>query len=975
MRDPLVDKIQTKIEIILSRAIVVACDEGIGNPGCTYDDTRFIYLVIEPLLELAFFDNNDDLKNQISSPNEYLKNFIYLILEGLKTTCYNCGKGFRCHLCHELQKGTSTQSKVPRKEGAVCNSNFLDFMKNYLEQNSTNFETSPGHKQIPPIFVNRLKIIIQSLFEYLDLICYQDQELEEKIEESIFMKADAEKIYVCYEHRTNTLARERKRLFSNARKYCVVLFESRAEDPQHIDRILSNSNIILPNSSLFLNSECCGYLCIKSRLNKNNSDALCSEINRFIRTHLQESGILCRVIKKSTLFLIQLACPLMRFINIIYLSTPELRYIVPEILFKQTNLAYNLFFNMGLYMGFRQHGYKILFCMLFHYDEGAQLFGQYYLSVFSDLLASMLKENNIRNYIHDITRKFIDSPNLLVYLVENGFLTRVIDFISLVLTNICFHRTLEFGMDRTFCNLCQRELFYFYDTIKTLKCVFLCPESMNIPSENLKNEVRKAGHRLIQMCDAFDNIPIMQLSKIVTLNFLNYNQFCQFIKKLYITVCHYFSWVVFFKDTACEIIGIFFTTLKNNQLDPTLYTPTGGLIYKLLHMRTVEHNPFLVYNLSQRLFYDVWTRCTANNVISLSFKNLTYEDLPYLIGICQAAMVTLSLEMGYVRNINKEVEYSWRYSQPEAFSHIFIQDFSAIQCLMSILDPDTFLKYLILNFFSEKAAKASIITPLALVVSMVSFTDNQLQKFLVFLYNVLTERHFVGKLMNPAAYFLERRIIHFLAIKERTPSEMKKFIKSCCLTCETLNNGSDSASVNEILNRISYNTNMDDNGNRYALVHLYYSLVNPFYFLNDSINMQELHENLYSFQSENKYIFQIHPIVDVQDHFQKMNDFVFSQVFLDLILTAFNRWCVCPLETRRSLDQLLMIVMMCLCLILTASRDPTIYYQYGKLITFIFGLDPFKSQGILKILISQYHTITNPIAQSIVNHFIFLSKN
>ncbi|KII72100.1 hypothetical protein RF11_00512 [Thelohanellus kitauei] len=379
--------------------------------------------------------------------------------------------------------------------------------------------------------------------------------------------------------------------------------------------------------------------------------------------------------------------------------------------------------------------------------------------------------------------------------------------------------------------------------------------------------------------------------------------------------------------------------------------------------------------MSQRLFYDVVSRCSANNILPLTLKRLIFDDIPLMMGCSQAAITAFSFEMGCFENVNGKVVFSWRYGQPVPFQHIFIQDFSAIQCMMSLLNHDIFLKYLLFNFFPVLATKATFSHSLADIFSIVPFSNDQLQKFIVFLYNALTERHFVGKLNNPASYFMERRIIHFLAPKERTLSEMKKFLKSCCMTCETFTNISEALSVNEILNNLSYTPKVANQVDRYSLVLRYYSYVNPFYFLNDSVNTQELHAKLHSLHFRKGYTFQIPPIVELQDHFRYINDFLFSSVFFDLIITAFIRWYISPLVSRSLLDHLLLAAMMCLCFILKLSQDPKINTEYLERKLFWFGRHKLLgNQSFLEVLIAEHHSIQNPITHSAVSYYIELSN-
>ncbi|KII72099.1 hypothetical protein RF11_00511 [Thelohanellus kitauei] len=423
MEETLLQEIQTKINLIIAKAMIVTCDEGIADPCSIYDDRRFIDLVIQPLLELAFIEQGDDLNNQSYSANELLKYFIDLVCAGWKNTCSVCERDFSCTLCQELPKGqtTLTQSSNQAEEGDICNGSNWGPVKNVFEPVPSKNDMINDTKPIPYVFIKRLKIILRSLFGFLEIICCQDQGLEERVEKWIFMNASVENIYGSYDNEAHIQNLDIDGLLTKARKHCVVLFESRTEDPQNTEIVLLNSNIQLQDPSLFLNAESCGYLCIKLLDYKYEGYEICGKIESFIRTCLPDSGIFCRVIKTCTLFLIKLSCTFMRFIKVTCLATSELHDIVPEILFKETSLPDNLFFNKGLYMGLRQHGYKILLDTILSFDKGSKYIARYYLKIFHMLFITILDDNNIRNYIFDITSKFMESPTLVVYLIENGF--------------------------------------------------------------------------------------------------------------------------------------------------------------------------------------------------------------------------------------------------------------------------------------------------------------------------------------------------------------------------------------------------------------------------------------------------------------------------------------------------------------------------------------------------------------------------
>ncbi|KII74704.1 hypothetical protein RF11_03923 [Thelohanellus kitauei] len=152
--------------------------------------------------------------------------------------------------------------------------------------------------------------------------------------------------------------------------------------------------------------------------------------------------------------------------------------------------------------------------------------------------------------------------------------------------------------------------------------------------------------------------------------------------------------------------------------------------------------------------------------------------------------------------------------------------------------------------------------------------------------------------------------------------------------------------------------------------------VNPFYFLNSIEVTMDIFDRLNTLYINGIYTFRLPPIIDLRPDFQRLNDFLFSYTYADMLLHTFFQWYTRPDSSFDNSEYLIIVIVMSLCLILKTSYESNIYDKYHRVINYLFGHHrQFGNRSILGLIHAETMCLRTPILDSMIDYLMELSKD
>ncbi|KII63923.1 hypothetical protein RF11_11422 [Thelohanellus kitauei] len=511
---------------------------------------------------------------------------------------------------------------------------------------------------------------------------------------------------------------------TDSRESCVMIFRLENERLEFAKSCLSFVNPPGKLANLLFELELSGYLCVRYRDTHDNCHVLRAKIEKFIRDNLPDSRMYCRVFKVYRLFFMKLACILIRFIARVCYDKSEICDLMSEMLFKQTTLLKKFFFNHALWRDIREYiTFFICFPTMLS-QKGAFNLAKFYLQNFNQLYSEVLTEHYLKGYVFRISLQFAASKKQFVYIIEHGVLCKILDFVS------CYLKSLGFGRGKSIANVLKKigtiNFSHFYDVAGNICQVLEFPVKNVEPSLEFKSELKKAASRLVQFCADFDDMEPLKIKDTHQVNEIRPYEVGALVLQLHTIFVPYVILLLNYDDIAQKIIREFIEMFKKDMEKFIANLSNQQAIERLLTLPNIERKQVSIFNLSQRLFFDILTECVVKHKLSDELKQKIFGDNVLLMWISQAAVTSISLEM-YLkagRLVNPSDHLSGLvslYHHPVMVHYLFMQDFNAIQFLISYMNPDIFLKFLLFNVCPSIRDKSSVTQPLTLILSLPEF--------------------------------------------------------------------------------------------------------------------------------------------------------------------------------------------------------------------------------------------------------------
>ncbi|KII60793.1 hypothetical protein RF11_03001 [Thelohanellus kitauei] len=571
-------------------------------------------------------------------------------------------------------------------------------------------------------FLNKFSRIILYLCELLEEMCVEDQsglytQIEEMIEIYLRDRDSHSKLDI---NQNQEISGRKAETNVNIRKSCLIIHNNSIDDLDNFTNNLINNyydkkyhgynyyymqseeiaNVIEAGMSDLKEN---GYACVLFMSDVEECHRQKQSIEDYLVSEAVPQSLNCRIVSVYRLYFMRLAQILMGVIYEYCFGKTQLCNILSDIVYKRTMLAHNFVINEHLLLkDFRSEMIVRILGIAKYSDTGRIYAAALFLNNIHTLYDHLISDNirNNKSFLI-LIEEIVYSPPVVVYLVENGFLCKMIDILSDSLKKI----GIKAGIDVV--NLykhkpIQQVLVRVLETSKLLNG--LLQISLNDIEVYSKFRMRllEAGKRLIQFCLDFDN---MQPSRKINSKKTERKDYDCLIS-LYASLVKIFSgmvkWLVYFDVVGRKILELFLKRFQEDIKRISEENSVDNLTSTIIKFCNAETENFSIFNLSHRVFIDLLMGCCVKGTLSGDIKEKIFGDENMLMWISRPAITALLAITNVVTfksgKQHENLEHLiFVYSKPN-ISYLYMQDFYAIQILISNLNPDLCLKYMPLQY-------------------------------------------------------------------------------------------------------------------------------------------------------------------------------------------------------------------------------------------------------------------------------------
>ncbi|KII74506.1 E3 ubiquitin-protein ligase UBR1 [Thelohanellus kitauei] len=974
------EQIDSCIDTIMTRALLMTSDNPESDPQKIYDSLQLHKLVITSIYDLLFEKFDTSTRNRFFSKDDALGRCMKLLTPSdIVYMCNDCSPNIFCPFCEECFKN-SIHFKHNCYTASVNHNMFChcgDSKSNKKSVRCGNHQIPKISRNLPEQFIKRIRYVIRSLFRYLELLCGDESSLNTYVEGRLLMSDDLEKldpennpkgIFSYFMSRRNT---------TNCQKWCVLIFRPEDESREYADSCVSFINPPGILANLQSNFESCGYLCVKYRDTLKNCQANSVKIQNFIED-LPRSGLHCRLVKVYRLFFMKLSSVLIHFIKESCLRRSELCDLISGIVFQETTLAEMFFFNRSLWNDIRYNlTFRIFMPTLFS-RKGALYLSEFYFQVFERLYSELLVNNDLRRYVFCIALQFVKSKTQLIYLVENGILCKILDFIS---DNF---KEYGFGVGVSISKILKqvgpRKWNTIYVASSDLKKLLCFAVNFIDPSDQIEPELQKTSIRLVQFCADFDDMESITLIDTSQEDGISPKDVHAVIGPLNYILIPYIMIILKFDDVANKILRELVRVFKKDMKRIIANLSTQRAIETLITHPNIGNKPFSIYNLSQRLFCNILARCLASHKLSEELKRTIFDDQVLLMWISQIAIASLSLEMKFksghlIDHCDYLSSMVSMYHGPLMIFYLFLLDFNTVQFLISSISPEHFLKYLLFNVCPSIRGKATVSQSLESILALPEFEDTLVvQQIFILIYNAITELRLNGDLKDSYYYLIERQHIRRLAFQCKIENIFINTILTDFAILNTSDPYSNTINIDEVLFNISSSLTPSQTGETQSIFPKYLNPGTPFHCLCTTEETKNIFQTLLCRYKNQVPNFLLPDVTSLKEDFKGMDNFLFSQTFLNFNIECFVKWYRNPELWKRDSPDIFLFILLCLCWILRVSKDRSICESYRERMFDFFGPQPkLENRSFMDIIENERPNSENPLVASMIDRFIDLS--
>ncbi|KII66607.1 hypothetical protein RF11_13768 [Thelohanellus kitauei] len=740
-----------------------------------------------------------------------------------------------------------------------------------------------------------------------------------------------------------------------ARKWCLIVFSDglNKSDPSKISETLKISRKDAKELTIEINSN--GYGCIKYLQDYNECAVFRSRCVKLFNKCSKKPMSLA-MIKVHHLYSIEVFSQLTGFINEYCSSKTQIYNLLVRILTQESTLINRYLFNEKfMCKSFRFRMINQILMLLTYSDVGKIYLARVYLENIDQIYDSYLQDHfDLNSLFPSLAIQFITTPCVIEYLVKNEFLYKLAKcFTSKVMNIIVVQETTLVDTNNQDSTVKMERILTMPDVMFGWLGVDLDIDSR---SSEFRADVNRTAEHFIQFCVDFDNLPLD-----FDTNYFDEenNYFIRLVLKLQDVIFRFVKSSISdrnsFAEKAEKLLRVFQRFEKENK------TMVENLTYMYDHRRNKT------FNLSRKLFIHLLIHGHVNDYLPCEAYKQVLGDENMLVFIIQPFVDILdSLFNFYGEKWHTELAYHKLtdfYNCSSKVPYLNMQLLYTLQILVSNMDPFGSLRHILYCTFPHLLPK----TPIESIHSTV--TDLWISKkcnfhyLLTVIFNVLCERYFIGKLKNWKESLFERRVIHFLAIRDRTREEILKDalnqIKIFKIEEEWLDT---------VLERVSLETRSPNSRVKFSLKPELYNIINPFHFMYNLLESRKALDRLNNLYEQNQCKFDVMEIADLKEEFMGMNKFIFSKELLILIQTYLERSLESHLNKVQKKESI-NLCLMCIALISKLTQNPHLKRLYNDDITYIFGKNTHTGNGTLLGFLRKFRrTRDDAMSRSIIDY-------
>ncbi|KII68620.1 E3 ubiquitin-protein ligase UBR1 [Thelohanellus kitauei] len=978
-----------KIDAIIINGLMVTSNDKRNSVKEIYDKDRLLTLVGVPLKQYLFEGFSPDVKEWFDSDDGKLSKCNNVIFkDDLSSRCIECERHNECRICEDcfLHSDHLNHSylKLELFFGMnTCDCGELESWKKHSTC-SLHKKTDRSEIEAPETFFTKLGFIAKYCCEILEKICTEDHSV---------LDDEIVKMLSRYTQKMNWKTVKnfdddqecidwRETAVSNANKFCLLIQDEGVHEKRNYLECFKIAEEISNQDSDRLNSEMHehGYICVIYRSDINECQKAKERMDRpgiMIATGVP---VKCCIVKVCRLYFMRIATIMTDMIKRFCLKKTKLCDLLSETIFKQTSLADTYVLNE--HKLWKDMILKTTNCILLvatYSDKGKAYLANLSLK-YIELLYSVFLRGYYEEYVGFlfIFTRIVKFSSVVIYLVEEGFLCKFLELFSSSLKSHGLGVSADVNQRVELGNNATKELEIVLQTRHILlECLKFSLEGFTWSSK-FRSEILEAGKKLVQFCFDFDDVwplPIVCQDERDANSFKYLNLL---VEGLFGVVCAVVKWIVFFDEVAIETLKLFLERFVVDIKRISEDNPSIPIKQKIFGYCKIQREKFSILNLSHRVFADILMHCCVNSLFTLENKDQVLCDEVMLMWIGRPMIMSISYITSYVcfeyydkfSNIGRHFQLYFN-----GFCHyLYLQDFNLMQILISNLDPDLFVKYILLNSFPFLRENVDFSQPLCSILGSkqinIAFT---LQKSLCLIYNALVERHFVGVYDDPEYQLIERQVIHCLACDDLTEDEISDYM----LMYREVNISQGARWVDglkQALDKVSTAQEISENEKIYSLKPSYYNIINIFYFMYDNLRIDREESECY-FERTSNFKFELPDIVELRDNFKGMNNFIFSDAFSDLIMYVIVEWYKYSRYNIQTAVDCLLVVCMSLCLLLKISLCQSVTSRLQKTIDLIFGIrEDLGETNVIVFLVYLARRIDHKLLTSVIDYLCELSQ-
>ncbi|KII64783.1 hypothetical protein RF11_03388 [Thelohanellus kitauei] len=706
--------------------------------------------------------------------------------------------------------------------------------------NSEKHTTVNFTKKFPEAFLNRLGQMFQILCEFLEKIFDFDcsllnEHIKEISEKFLQVKG------LCFISKTcpnEEISFSRFAINANAHKYCLVLLDKGLSDAEKFVSSFTTAIDIDAGCAEAVNEFYeSGMTFVRYRCDVDQCEKAKNKIETSWRSVSKDTKFFYRVLKIYHLYVMKISPILIEFIGEFCSKDTDIRDLLLNIILKKTALVHVFAFNEhNLWIGLKNSIMSNILNMAKYSDIGRKFFAALFLtnirSLHTPCISGNMEESCI---ILTMISAIITNPSVVVFLMENDIVCKMIDLITHLLKSINMKIDDETFSFDTNDDSVNRVVSLASKISKLLSsCVQVSLKEIE-KSSNFRWRLMETTKSFLIFCVDFDKlIPISH-----TINVKIYKKDIYKIVSIYECLFLCCSQMVKFiidnKEVSLKLVHkyleIFDTQIKTHLNDKVDIKSPTKICTQIMH-ETVNTSFFQISN---RVFVEILMYLCVKYTLPQDIGDELFGDEKILMWIGLPGLTAVSAIANDIHLKSRQVSETDAIISAYSNSNIAyaqVQDFHFIQIVISHLDPEKFLKYMLLYLAPSIRHKINLSSHLCSILYFPEFDGGyKLNILLILIYNAMVERHSIGSYENPDNQFLERLVIHSIACGQNVKEIKNSFLIKEIFGYKHLDAISFENTLDAIISQVTERINSSGSRKKISIKPEYISTLNPFYFV------------------------------------------------------------------------------------------------------------------------------------------------